>query len=165
MNQTGQSDSKNLGLALLRITLGLIITITWYDNLVKGLYTADGLSGFLNWLFDPNGNASSLTFYKAILDVTIIPAAAIFGVFQLVGELLMGLGLLSGSFTRFFGFAAMAFFFNLFLSYFGGHEWIWTYVILFMSSLTVTFGYAGRTLGVDQKLVESRGEPPYPILW
>ena len=165
MNLTDKSNGQNLGLALLRITLGIIITITWYDNLTKGLYTADGLRNFLNWLFDPNGNASSLTFYKAILDATIIPAAGLFGIFQLITELLLGLGLISGTFTRFFGFAAMAFFLNLFLSYFGGHEWIWTYVLLFMSSLTITLGYAGRHFGVDQMLVQSRGEPPYPVLW
>jgi uncharacterized membrane protein YphA (DoxX/SURF4 family) len=166
MKQTPSANAEKLGLSLLRITLGVIILVTWYDNLQKGLYTADGLRGFLNWLFDAqNGNASSLTFYKSILDATIIPAAGLFAIFQLVTELFLGLGLLTGTLTRFFGLAAMAFFFNLFLSYFGGHEWIWTYVLLFMASLAVTLGYAGRYLGVDQKLVELRGEPPYPMLW
>lgn len=166
MTKRDTTNPAKLGLALLRITLGVIILVTWVDNLQKGLYTADGLQGFLNWLFDAqNGNGSSLTFYKTILDYTIIPAAGLFGVFQLATELLMGLGLLTGTLTRFFGLAAMAFFFNLFLSYFGGHEWIWTYVILFMSSLAITLGYAGRYWGVDEKLAADRGEPKFPFLW
>lgn len=165
MTKQPQASGAQLGLAILRVTLGVIILVTWLDNLQKGLYTAAGLRDFLNWLFDPNGNASSLTFYKAILDVTVIPAAGLFGVFQLVGELLMGLGLLSGTLTRFFSLAALLFFGNLFLSYFGGNEWIWTYVLLFMSSLTLFLSYAGRVYGVDQRLVEQRGEPPYPVLW
>lgn len=158
-------DGAKTGLAILRITLGVILLVTWAENLQKGLYTAEGLRGFLNWLFDPEGNASSLTFYKAFLDATVIPAAGLFGVFQLVGELLMALGLLTGTLTRFFSLAAMLFFLNLFFSYFGGHEWIWTYVLLFMASLTLFLGYAGRYLGVDRRLVAQRGEPPYPLLW
>lgn len=166
MNQSKKTAQLETGIALLRITLGVIILATWYDNVTSGLYTADGLTGFFNWLFDAeNGNGSSLTFYKAILDTTVVPIAGAFAVFQLVLELFLGLGLLVGGLTRFFGLAAMFFFFNLYLSYFGGHEWIWTYVILFMSSLAVFLGYAGRKWGVDAALLKKRGEPPYPVLW
>ena len=59
----------------------------------------------------------------------------------------------------------MLFFFNLFLSYFGGHEWIWVYVLLFMSALTTFLSYAGRRWGVDTWLLERRGKPPINILW
>ena len=150
---------------LLRITLGVIVLVTWADNLSKGLYTAEGLAGFFNWLFDANGNGSSLTFYKAFLDTAVTPIAGLFAGFQLVAEFVMGLALLLGGLTRFLGLAAMFFFINLFLSYFGGHEWIWTYVLLFVSALAVTLGYAGRRWGIDQWLLQNRGEPPYPILW
>ncbi len=163
-----QRDTKQLrtAVALLRITLGIIILATWYNNIRGGLYTAEGLTGFFSWLFDSeNGNGSSLLFYGSFLEAFVAPVAGPFGAFQLAAEFILGLALLLGFFTRFFGLAAMFFFTNLFLSYFGGHEWIWTYVILFMAALTIALGSAGRRWGIDSRLVESRGEPRIPILW
>lgn len=151
--------------ALLRITLGVIIAVTWFDNLDKGFYSASGLEEYLNSLFDENGNGSSLGFYKSFLDSTVIPLAGPYAVFQLVAELTMGIGLLVGAFTRFFSLVAALFFFNLYLLYFGGVEWIWTYVLLFVSALVVFLGYGGRKLGVDERLYESRGESPYGLVW
>jgi len=166
MNQSQDTKQLSTAVALLRITLGIIILATWVGNLQDGLYTRDGLTGFFNWLFDAeNGNGSSLTFYKAFLDTAVVPVAGLFGGFQLVAELIMGLALLTGAFTRLFSLAAMLFFFNLFLSYFGGHEWIWVYVLLFMSALTLFLGFAGRRWGVDAWLLENRGKPSLNILW
>ena len=152
-------------IAILRITLGVIILATWIDNLSKDLYTADGLEGFLNFLFDENGNGSSLTAYKSFLDGVVIPLAGPYAAFQLVVELAMGIALVVGGFTRLFSLVAAFFFFNLLLSYFGGEEWIWTYVLLLVSAVVVFVGYGGRKLGIDERLYESRGESPYGLLW
>jgi uncharacterized membrane protein YphA (DoxX/SURF4 family) len=166
MDQAQKTKRLQTGVALLRITLGIIILVTWYDNLQKDLYTADGLVGFINWLFDnQNGNASSLNFYKSILDATIVPLASLFAPFQMIAELLMGLGLLIGGFTTIWGIGAMLFFLNLFLAYFGGQEWIWVYVLLFMSALTVTLSRAGRRWGIDEWILARQGEPPSALLW
>jgi uncharacterized membrane protein YphA (DoxX/SURF4 family) len=166
MRQSPAAPSYETAVAVLRIILGVIILATWFENLNKGLYTAAGLTGFFNWLFDPqNGNGSSLSFYKAILDATVVPAAGAFAAFQMIAELIMGLALLLGVFSRFFGLTAMFFFANLLLSYFGGHEYIWTYVLLFTSALVVTLSHAGRKWGIDQWLWQQRGEPPFPVLW
>ncbi len=166
MDQNQTPEKIQTSIVLLRIVLGVIILVTWFDNLQGGLYTADGLVGFFNWLFDPqNGNGSSLTFYNSLLNAAIVPVAGVFAVFQMVTELLMGVGLLLGGFTRFFGLAAVAFFFNLFLAYFGGHEWIWVYVLLVFSAFTVAQTRAGRRWGIDQWLVTTRGEPPVSFLW
>ena len=161
-------DLTQQGLAILRIVLGVIILVTWWDNVTKqpaSLYTGEGITGLFNWLFDPNGNGSSLTFYKSLMDSTILQVPGLFAFFQMITELLMGIGLLVGGFTRFFGLAATFFFLNLFLAYFGGHEWIWTYVLLMFSSLTITMSYAGRTWGVDRLLFQLRGKPPVDLLW
>lgn len=157
-------QQRSTAVALLRITLGIIILATWYGNLKDGLYTADGLTGFLNWLFDPNGNGSSLTFYKAFLDTAVIPVAGLFGTFQMVTELVLGIALILGAYSRLAGIVAMFFFANLFFSYFGGHEWIWVYVLLFMTALSVTLSASGRIWGVDQQLLQKYGEPKFPIL-
>ncbi|MCA9924961.1 MAG: hypothetical protein KC419_13185 [Anaerolineales bacterium] len=165
MNRSNEAQNRQTAVALLRITLGVIILVTWYGNVKSGIYTADGLTGFFNWLFDSNGNGSSLGWYKAFLDSAIVPIAGAFGAMQLVGELLLGLALLLGAFTRLFGVIGMFFFANLFLSYFGGHEWIWTYVLLFMSSLTVFLSSAGRVWGVDQWLLQKRSNSKLALLW
>ena len=160
------SDRRgSVPVALLRITLGVIFLVTWADNLEKDLYTAAGLESFLNGLFDENGNDSSFTGYKTFIDAVIIPIAGPYGAFQAVVEFILGVGLVLGICTRLLSLAAAAFFLNLFLSYVGGEEWIWTYVLLFMSAVTVFLGYGGRRLGVDAYLVRTRGEPPLNLLW
>jgi uncharacterized membrane protein YphA (DoxX/SURF4 family) len=83
----------------------------------------------------------------------------------MVAEFLMGLGLLVGGLTPLAGAGAMLFFFNLFLTYFGGNEWIWTYVLLTVSALVVTITLAGRQFGFDQYLLQKRGQPAIRFLW
>jgi uncharacterized membrane protein YphA (DoxX/SURF4 family) len=79
----------------------------------------------------------------------------------MITELILGLALLLGVFTRFFGVVAMFFFANLFLSYFGGHEWVWVYALLFMSALSIALGAAGRKWGLDQWLLKSYDNFPF----
>jgi len=162
-------QSGSVPVALLRITLGVILLATWYDNLNDDLYTADGLKGFLTWLYtspEEGGNGSSLGFYESFLDSVIAPAAGPYATFQLIFELALGIALVLGVLTRFFSLAAIAFFFSIFLGYFGGEEWIWTYVLLIMAAVTVFGGYGGRTWGIDRALTSSLGPSPFGnILW
>ena len=161
-----ESARGSMGATLLRVTLGVIILATWFDNLDKSLYKADGLTGFLDFLFDAeNGNGSSLTAYKSFLDAVVVPVAGVYGAFQLVVELILGVGLIIGGLTRLLSLVAAVFFFNLLLSYFGGSEWIWTYVLLLATAIAVFVGYGGRKLGVDVWLARNRGESPYGLLW
>ena len=149
----------------LRITIGVIFIVTFFDNLDKDLYTADGFEGFIDFLFDENGNGSSLAFYESFVDAVIVPVAGPYGVVQAIVEIAVGVALVIGFATRLSSIVAMVFFFNLFLAYFGGEEWIWTYVLLFVSALTVFLGFAGRRFGVDEFLVRSRGESPANLVW
>ena len=48
MTENSEAQYLRRIIALLRITLGIIILATWYDNLSKGIYLADGIRG----LFD-----------------------------------------------------------------------------------------------------------------
>lgn len=153
------------GLALLRITLGVIVLVTWFDNLDKDLYTGDGLTGLISWLFSEDGNGSSLGFYESLLDTLVVPIAGLVSKVQLVVELAIGIGLLIGFATRLFSLAAALFFVSLFLGYFGGSEWIWTYVLLTMASVAVFLGYAGRSFGVDRILARTRGASPFGLIW
>lgn len=159
------NDSQSIRriVALLRITLGLIILFTWYENLQKGVYTAEGIEGLFNYIFNDNGGGPG--WYQAIIQNTILQQPGAFASLQMVGEFLFGLGLLIGGLTPVAGALATLFFFNLFLAYFGGNEWIWTYILLTVSALTVTLTRSGRALGLDQLLLARRGEPRYPFLW
>lgn len=162
-NAATPSGRGSVPVALLRITLGVIILATWYDNLTKDLYTAEGLEGFLAWLSTPvaeGGNGGTLDVYHSFLDTVVVPIAGPYALFQLVAELAMGVGLLIGALTRLFSLAAAVFFATIFLGYVGGEEWIWTYVLLIMASITVFAGYGGRVLGVDRFLADRFGSSP-----
>ena len=150
-------------IAPLRITLGLILLLTWYENFNKGLYSADGITGLFNYIFNDAGGGAA--WYRALIEGTILQVPGAFAGFQLVAELLLGLGLLFGGLTPIAGISAAIFFFNLFLSYYGGNEWIWTYVLLTVSALVVGLSHSGRAFGLDQYLLKTQGEPPYPFLW
>ncbi len=160
-----ETPSGSVPVALLRITLGVILLVTFFDNLDKDLYTADGFEGFIDFLFDEEGNNSSLGAYESFVDTVIVPLGGAYGVFQAIVELAIGVALIIGLASRAASLIAAIFFFNLFLAYFGGEEWIWTYVLLFMSALTVFLGYGGRKLGLDERLVRQRGDSPYNLIW
>jgi len=141
----------------------VILVFAWFDNLQKDVYTADGIIGLFNYLFNENGGGPA--FYRAIINGTILQVPGLFAVFQLVGELLLGLGLLVGLFTPLAAIGAALFFFNLFLAHLGGHAWIWTYVLLTVSALVTALTQSGRAWGLDSLLLRRLGEPPRGPIW
>jgi len=165
MDVENTQRSGSVSVALLRVTLGVIVLVTWVDNIRKDLYTADGFEGFLDYLFSEGGNNSGFTLYKDVLDAVVIPLAGPVGILQAIVELAIGLGLLFGIGTRMSSLLAALFFVNVFFAYVGGNEWIWTYVLLVMSSVTVFLGYGGRKLGVDTYIVRAKGESRGNLVW
>ena len=158
-----EQNTARQATAILRITLGVILIVTWFKNLQDGIYTADGIVGLFNYLFNDNGGGPA--FYRAIINGTILQVPGLFAVFQLIGELLLGLGLLVGLFTPLAALGAALFFFNLFLAYLGGNDWIWTYVLLTVSALVVALAQSGRAWGLDSLLLKRLGEPPGGPIW
>ncbi len=160
------NQSGSVAVAILRITLGVIILATWWDNLDGGLYQGENFKGLLDWLgksVADGGNGGSLGWFHSLLDSVVAPNAGLVGGVQLVVELAFGLGLLLGLFTRLSSILAIGFFVSLFLAYFGGEEWIWTYVLLAAATLTVFLGYGGRKFGIDQALQGKKS--PFGLLW
>ena len=163
------SESKDVrkvrrAVALLRITLGVIILVTWWDNFQKGVYTAEGIQNLFHWIFGQTGGGTFFG-YRGIIQNTVLQSPAAFAAFQMIAEFLMGLGLVAGGLTRLAALGAVLFFLNLFFAFLGGSEWIWTYVLLVVSALVVFLSYAGRELGFDRYLVKTRGTPRIPFLW
>lgn len=152
----------------MRIALGLTTLFTWIENVRKDFYDGENLPGFFDWAFtsaEDGGNGSSLGFFQSILDSTILAAPEFFGWVLTIFELLIAIGLLFGIFTRAASLAGLAFFASLLLTYFGGEEWIWTYVLLVAGSAVVFLEWGGRLLGVDQFIARARGESRLGLLW
>jgi NADH dehydrogenase len=147
-------------IALLRIALGLMFLTTWYSNLQKGFYTADGLQVFFTEVFPQSENP--LTWYAAFINSVILPIRGFFSVFQLLTELLMGLALLVGLLTPLASLAAIFFLGNTFLATFG-HDWPWAYLLPISMAGVCFFTRAGRALGVDAYLRKRYGPRRLPL--
>lgn len=164
-------ETGSLGVAILRITLGVVVLLTWFSNVTQdpNFYSTEGLSGFFDWAFlseEEGGNGGSLTFIGSLFDgIEDAGLLGLLGFAQIIMEFLIGVGLLFGVFTRFFSALGFAFFVGLFLTFFGGEEWIGTYLLLMAGAVTTFLSWGGRTLGVDRAIAAARGESPGKLLW
>jgi len=149
-------------ISLLRILLGVLFLTTWYSNLSKGFYTPEGLVDFFTNVFPQSENP--LAWYAAFIDGVIIPIRGFFAPFQLVTEFLIGLFLLIGFLTPLTSFAGIIFIINTFLATFG-HDWPWSYGLMLGILGVVMVTRAGRSIGIDNLLLNRRGEPRIPFLW
>jgi uncharacterized membrane protein YphA (DoxX/SURF4 family) len=146
--------------ALLRILMGIMFIAVWYSNLQKGFYTPDGLQDFFTNVFPQSANP--LTWYAAFIDGVILPIRDVFAPFQLVTELLMGIALLIGFFSRASAVAAAFFILNTFLASFGA-DWPFSYINILAILGVIFFTKAGRSIGVDALLVKRFGETRLPL--
>lgn len=149
-------------ISLLRTLLGVLFLTTWYSNLSKGFYTPEGLVDFFTNVFPQSENP--LAWYAAFIDGVIIPIRGFFAPFQLVTEFLIGLFLLIGFLTPLTSFAGIIFIINTFLATFG-HDWPWSYGLMLGILGVVMVTRAGRSIGIDNLLLNRRGEPRIPFLW
>jgi uncharacterized membrane protein YphA (DoxX/SURF4 family) len=141
--------------ALLRIMLGLLFLTQWYDNLVNGLYTAEGLNGLFDYFF--SSSEMPLEWYMDFIHQLIMPISPAFAVFQLVAELLIGLALLFGFLTPLVSLAAAFFILNTFLLSWGV-DWPWSYLTILSILGVLFFTKAGRVIGIDAWLNKQFGE-------
>ena len=146
--------------SLLRITMGLLFITQWYDNLVSGLYTPEGLRGLFNYFF--TASEMPLAFYMSFVDTVVLPIAPFFTKFQLVTELMMGVALLVGILTPLTSLFAAFFILNTFLASWGA-DWPWSYLTILVILGVLFFTQAGRSLGLDAWLRDRFGEPRLPI--
>ena len=156
-----QPSTSLTWLALLRGMVGLVILTSWASNVDKGYYTPDGLLDFFTRVFPQSANP--LTWYAVFINSVILPIRSVFAPFQLVAECLLGLALLTGSFTRLFSLAGIFFLTNTMLATFG-HDWPWAYLMPIGILVVVFITRAGRALGIDALLVKRFGERGF-LLW
>ncbi len=142
------SEQSGAAFAGLRILLGLLFLTVWASNLHKGLYGPAKYEGLIQH-YIADGNAPGL--WKNVMRL-VADHASVFARAQLIGELALGLLLVSGFGLRFTGLAAWAFLTSLWISELGvPGEWAWSLVFPAVVAFLVAFLPESRFLSLDAR--------------
>jgi uncharacterized membrane protein YphA (DoxX/SURF4 family) len=137
----GQAAS---GLAIVRVTIGAMFVWVFFENLGKGLYTAAGYAGLINYYVK---NSHSPSVWKAIMGLAA-SHAGMAAPMQAITEISLGILLIIGLFARPAAFVAFLYLGSLWISEWGT-AWIWELLVPVMACLGLAVGSAGRRWGVD----------------
>ena len=147
-------------LTILRIYLGVILLYTVIGKLIQPTPFSDELLSYLN-IVTQRARISGL--YLHFLRSAVIPHIGLFSYLVIAGELVAGVGLLTGTLTRMSAFVAAFLFLNYMLS---KGRWFWSPdsedAAVFFIALVVLLGRAGRVFGVDRFLANRW---PGGVLW
>jgi uncharacterized membrane protein YphA (DoxX/SURF4 family) len=149
-------ESARAALAILRIGLGSMFIWVFLENLGKGLYSASGYSGLINYYIE-KGHAPQLL--KSIMAV-MASHASVAGPLQGLTEITFGVLLLIGLLTRPVALGAFFFLSTLWIAELGT-AWIWELLMPMIVALVLMIGAAGRKWGVDAVL--ARRYPRVPL--
>jgi uncharacterized membrane protein YphA (DoxX/SURF4 family) len=141
-------DAAN-GLALVRVTIGVMFLWVFFENLGKGTYTTGGYAGVINYYIK---NSHSPDVWKAVMSL-VVNNAAIAAPLQGLTEISLGVLLIIGLFTRPVAFVAFLFLGSLWISEFGT-SWIWELLVSVLACLGLAIGRAGRRWGADAWLAQ-----------
>ncbi len=144
-------------LSMLRIVLGALFVSVFFENLNKGLYSASGYAGLINYYIE-KGHAPQLL--KSVQSF-MAAHANVAGPMQGATEISFGILLLLGLLTRPVALAAFLFLTTLWVSEWGT-AWIWELLVPMAVALALVIGSAGRTFGVDALLAKRH---PSRLLW
>src|SRR5215475_10735789 len=104
-----------VGLALVRVIIGAMFVSVFFENLGKGLYTASGYAGLINY-YIPKTHAPAI--WKSVMALAANHAAVAAPMQGLI-EISLGVLLVLGLFTRPAAFVAFLFLGSLWLSELG----------------------------------------------
>ena len=144
------------GLALVRVTIGAMLVWVFFENLGKGLYTAAGYAGLINYYIKSSHSPAA---WKWVMGLAA-SHAAMAAPLQALTEILLGILLVIGLFTRPAAFVAFLYLGSLWVSEWGT-SWIWELLVPVLASLGLALGCAGRTFGVDALLARRRPSSPW----
>jgi len=143
-------------LVMLRVALGALFVSTFFENLGKGLYGAEGYAGLIRGYIQ-NGQAPAL--WKQVMELTAAHAA-VAGPMQAILEASLGILLTLGLFARPAALVAFAFLSGLWVSEWGT-AWIWELLVPMVVAAALALGPSGRHAAVDVAL--ARRWPELPI--
>jgi thiosulfate dehydrogenase (quinone) large subunit len=139
-------------LSVLRIYLGVILLYTVIGKLTAATPFSAEMLDFLNFEIKA-GRPSS--FYVSFLQSVVIPNAKLFSYLIMTGEVIAGIGLLTGTLTRLSAGIALILFVNYL---FAKGRWFWSPdsedAAVFFIALVLLLGKAGRCFGVDSYLAK-----------
>lgn len=144
------------GLAIVRVTIGAMFVWVFFENLGKGLYTAAGYAGLINF-YIPKTHAPAV--WKAVMGLAA-NHAAIAAPMQGLTEISLGILLVLGLLTRPAAFVGFLFLGSLWISELGV-GWIWELLVPVMGCLGLTIGRAGRRFGIDAWLAQRWPSSPW----
>jgi uncharacterized membrane protein YphA (DoxX/SURF4 family) len=150
-----QSGAAN-GLALVRVTVGAMFVWVFFENLGKGLYSAGGYSGLINYYIQKDHAPAA---WKAVMALAA-SHASMAAPLQGLTEISLGILLVLGLFTRPAAFVAFLFLASLWVSEWGT-SWIWELLVPVLASLGLAVGRAGRAWGIDALLARRRPASPW----
>ncbi|GAC1646878.1 MAG: hypothetical protein NVS9B15_05270 [Acidobacteriaceae bacterium] len=145
-----QTDAGR-GLAIIRLTLGAMFLSVFFENLGKGLYTATGYAGLINYYIK---SSHAPVAWKAVMGLAA-SHASMAAPMQALTEISLGVLLLIGLLTRPVAFVAFLFLTSLWVSELGT-SWIWELLVSMLACLGVSLGRGGRVWGVDGILARRR---------
>ena|SRR5271168_3152020 len=155
--QTQDNTSAQIGLVIVRLTIGAMLVGVFFENLGKNLYTPMGYAGLIN-NYIQHDRAPAL--WKSVMALAA-SHASVAAPLQGFTEISLGVLLLLGLFTRAAGVIAFAFLCSLWISEFGV-GWIWELLVFMMAALAVGVGRAGRKWGIDAILARRN---PSSLFW
>lgn len=138
-------------LVVLRAYLGVVLLVAGWGK----LWREGGFAPRLAGMVERNvSSGAAHGFYQGFLEGVVLPNAGVFAALVILGEVLGGLALLTGTATRLA--AAAAGFMMLNFMFLKG-RWFWMSssndAAFFFIALIVMLGAAGRAFGVDYYLV------------
>jgi uncharacterized membrane protein YphA (DoxX/SURF4 family) len=142
---------------MVRLTIGAMFIWVFFENLGKGLYTAKGYAGLINYYIEHDRAPAAWKGVMALAAGHASMAAPLQG----FTEISVGVLLVLGLFTRAVALVAFAFLASLWISEWGT-SWIWELLVPVLASLALSIGSAGRTWGVDAFLARRR---PSSLWW
>jgi uncharacterized membrane protein YphA (DoxX/SURF4 family) len=144
------------GLAIVRLTIGALFVSVFFENLGKGLYTAAGYSGLINYYIKASHSPAA---WKAVMGLAA-SHAAMAAPMQGLTEISLGILLVLGLLTRPAAFVAFLFLGSLWISELGT-AWIWELLVPVLACFGLAIGRAGRTWGVDAWLAQRWPSSPW----
>jgi uncharacterized membrane protein YphA (DoxX/SURF4 family) len=154
-NVTNQLLAAN-GLAIVRLTIGAMLVWVFFENRGKGLYTAGGYAGLINYYIKASHSPAA---WKAVMGF-MASHAAMAAPMQALTEISLGILLVIGLLTRPVAFIAFLYLGSLWVSEWGT-SWIWELLVPVMASLALAVGRAGRKWGIDAWLAERWPASPW----
>ena len=144
------------GLAIMRLTIGTMFVWVFFENRGKGLYTASGYAGLINYYLQ-HDHAPSI--WKAVM-AAAANHAAMAAPLQAITEIGLGILLVLGLLTRPVAAVAFLYLASLWVSEWGT-AWIWELLVPVMAALALAVGRAGRTWGIDALLARRWPSSPW----